>query len=154
MFLFPVTEIEVEEVVKVVKGKLTAGFDEVPDCVVKQCTQFIEKPLVNIYNASLESGISLDQLKIAAVKPLHKKGDIKNIQNNRPISLLSVSSRILEKLMYNRLITFIGRNGILTDAQNGFRKERSTESAIHSFLESMQEAVQNKLKPNWDFFSI
>jgi hypothetical protein len=104
-----VTEIEVENVVKDLKGEVTAGFDEVPDYVVKQCTQFIKKPLVNIYNASLESGIFPDQLKIANVKPLHKNGDIKNIQNYRPISLLPVFSKILEKLMYNMLIAFTGR---------------------------------------------
>jgi potassium voltage-gated channel Eag-related subfamily H protein 8 len=55
-------------------------------------------------------------LKIAKVQPLHKKGDIKNVQNYRPISLLFVFSKILEKLMY--------RNGVLIDAQNGFRKKK------------------------------
>jgi hypothetical protein len=60
--------------VKDLKGKLTAGFDEITDYVVKQCIQFIKKPLVNIYNAPLELGIFPEQLKIAKVKPLHKKG--------------------------------------------------------------------------------
>jgi predicted outer membrane repeat protein len=148
MFMFPVTEMEVEKVVKDFKGKLSAGVDEVPDYVVKQCIQFIKKPLVNIYNASLESGIFPDQLKIARVKPLHKKGDTKNIQNYRPISLLSVFSKILEKL-----IAFVVRNGILTDAQNGFRKKGSTEPAIQSFLESIQEAIEKKLNPTGIFLT-
>jgi hypothetical protein len=51
ILLFPVSETEVEKVVKDLKDKLTAGFYEIPNHVVKQCIQFIKKPLVNIYNA-------------------------------------------------------------------------------------------------------
>jgi hypothetical protein len=51
--------------------------------------------LADIYNASLKSGIFPGKLKIANLKPLHKKGDRNNIQNCRPISLLSVFSKIL-----------------------------------------------------------
>jgi hypothetical protein len=89
MFLFPVTESEVEKVAKGLKNKLSAGIDEIPDYVVKQCIKLLKKPLANIYNASLESGIFPDQLKIAKVVPVYKKGDKKDVQNYRPIALLS-----------------------------------------------------------------
>lgn len=65
----------------------------------------MRKPLAPIWNASFTSGIFPDRLKIAKVKPFYKKGD--NIQNYRPISILSGFSKILEKLMYNRLISFV-----------------------------------------------
>jgi len=77
-------------VVKGLKNKLSAGIDEIPDYVVKQCIKLLKKPLANIYNASLESGIFSDQLKIANVVPLYKKEDKIDIQNYRPIALLSV----------------------------------------------------------------
>jgi hypothetical protein len=77
MFLFPVTENEVENVAKGLKKKSSAGIDGIPDCIVKQCIQLLKKPLTNIYNASFDSGIFPDQLKIAKVIPLHKKGDKK-----------------------------------------------------------------------------
>jgi hypothetical protein len=80
MFLFPVTESEVEKVAKGLKNKLSAGIDEIPDYVVKQCIKLLKKPLANIYNASLESGIFPDQLKIAKVIPVYKKGDKKDVQ--------------------------------------------------------------------------
>jgi len=54
MLLFPVRESEVEKVAMGLKNKLSAGIDEVPDCVVKQCLKLLNKPLANIYNASLE----------------------------------------------------------------------------------------------------
>jgi hypothetical protein len=90
MFLFPVTEIGVGKVTKNLKGKFSSGIDEVPDHVVKQCIAYIQKPLAHIYNVSLQSGTFPDRLKLARVKPLHKKGDKRDIQNYRPISLLSV----------------------------------------------------------------
>jgi hypothetical protein len=54
-------------------------------------------------------------------------------------------SKILEKLMYNSLISFVTKNNILTDAQNGFREKKSTETATDSFLESIQEAIDRGL---------
>jgi hypothetical protein len=97
--------------------------------------------LTNIYNTSFETGIFPERLKLAKVKPLYKKGNIHEVQNYRPISILSVFSKILEKLMYNSLTSFIIKNNILTEAQHGFRANKSTETASQSFLESIQDAV-------------
>jgi hypothetical protein len=121
VFFFPVTESEVEKVAKGLKNKLSAGIDEIPDYVVKQCIKLLKKPLANIYNASLESRICPDQLKTVKVVPLRKKGDRRDIQNYRPIALLSFFSKLLEKLVYNKLMAFIDGNGVLTEAQHGFR---------------------------------
>lgn len=63
-----------------------------------------------------------------------------------PISLLSGFSKILEKLMYKRLIDFINKHNILTDSQHGFRSERSTESAIFDLINSTIYAMDNKEK--------
>jgi potassium voltage-gated channel Eag-related subfamily H protein 8 len=119
------------------KGIFSAGYDEIPDRLVKQCIKLIKNPLSYIYNASSDSGIFPDRLKIAKVKPLYKKGDIHDIQNYRPISHLSLFSKILEKLMYNKLISFVTKNNILKEAQNGFREKKSTETATESFLEGI-----------------
>jgi hypothetical protein len=73
MFLFQVTESEVQKVARSFKNKLTAGIDGIPDYVVKQCIELLKIPLTNIYNASLESGIFSDKLKIGKVIPVHKK---------------------------------------------------------------------------------
>jgi len=57
------------------------------------------------------------------VKSLYKKGDRYDIQNYRPISIISLFAQLLERLMFNRMITFLYENKISTEAQNGFRKE-------------------------------
>jgi len=57
------------------------------------------KPLVHIYNVSFQTGTFTDMMKKAKLKPLFKKGDTQDIHNNRPISILSVFSKPLTKLM-------------------------------------------------------
>jgi hypothetical protein len=74
-------------VVKYLKGKYSSGFDDVTDSTVKKCVQFIKTPLADICNASFASGIFPEILKIAIVKPLHKKGKTGEVQIYRPISL-------------------------------------------------------------------
>jgi hypothetical protein len=89
---------------------------------VKKYVVSVKKPLTDVCNASLETGILPYGLKLGMVKSLHRNGDTENIQNYRPISLLSVFSKILEKLMYTRLIAFITKSNILTETENGFRE--------------------------------
>jgi hypothetical protein len=67
------------------------------------------------------------------------KKDRQDIQNYRPISILSVFSIPLEKLMYNRLLLFLKKHNILTSEQ------QSTETASHSFIQSIQEALDKPL---------
>jgi hypothetical protein len=72
------------------KGKYSSGSVDVTDSIVKKCVQFINKPLADICNASFASGAFPEKLKIAIIKPLHKKRNAEEAQNYRPISLLSV----------------------------------------------------------------
>jgi len=146
-FLHPITENKVEKVARSLKNKSSAGIDGIPDYIVKQCIELLKVPLTNIYNASLELGTFPDKLKIAKVIPVHKKGDTRDINNYRPIALLSIFSKLLEKLVYNRLIAFVEGNGVLTEDQLGFRTKRSTETALEAFTKSVQEAIENKINP-------
>jgi hypothetical protein len=90
--------------------------------------------LGGLYNASLESGIFPDQLKIAKVVPLYKQRDTRDIQNYRPIALLCLSPppKLLEKLVYNRVMAFMEGNGVLNKAQHGLRTKKPTEIAYKS----------------------
>jgi hypothetical protein len=106
LFLAPVTAEEVLQVTSKLKTKITAGFDEIRDLIVKQCIQTIKKPLTFIFNLSLSSGIFPNQMKIAKVRTIFKKGQKQNIASYGPISILSVFSKIFETLMYNRVVNF------------------------------------------------
>ena len=72
MFVAPVTETEAEQVIKDLKNKSSAGFDEIPTFLVKQCLCYFIKPLVHIYNISLQAGIFPDMIK--KKRSLSKRG--------------------------------------------------------------------------------
>jgi hypothetical protein len=74
MFLNPVLEDEIKYIINYLKGRLTSGIDGIVETVIKRRAEHIIKPLTNICNASFEAGIFPDELKIAVVKPVHKKG--------------------------------------------------------------------------------
>jgi len=81
-------------------------------------------------------------MEISKREALYKKGDRYDIQNYRPISIIFVFAKLLERLMFNRLIPFLYENKILTEAQNGFRKGKCLETAAQSFVEIIQEALE------------
>jgi hypothetical protein len=95
IFLQPVTEYEIEHVTNNSKGKLSTGYDEIPEYLVKKCINYVKKPLTHIFNASLSSGTFPDRLKLAKVIPLYKNGEHHDIKNYRPIFTLLAFSKIL-----------------------------------------------------------
>ena len=107
MFVSPVTITEMEQVIISLNNNSSAGCNEIPMSLVKQCLCYYIKLLVHIYNVSFQTGIFLDMMKLAKIEPLFKKDNKEDIQNYRPISILSAFSKILEKLMYNRLLSFL-----------------------------------------------
>lgn len=139
--LRPLEVIEVEKIVSSLKRKNSSGFDEIPISVVKAVNKDLSQVLCHLINSSFVSGIFPDQLKIAKVVPLHKKDDITNMQNYRPISILSSISKIYERAVYIQLSHFLETRNILDPNQHGFRPGRSVTSAAISFLESVIESV-------------
>ena len=98
----------------------------------------------HICNCSLRSGIFPNKLKIAKVLPLFKSGDPQIVSNFRPVSVLTALSKIIEKIVYNRLIIYLEENAFLTPAQFGFRKSRSTESAISTLTNDVYKAFDKR----------
>jgi hypothetical protein len=92
----------------------------------------------------LSTGVFPDRLKYALVKPCFKKGNIQEIANYRPISLSTSFSKIIEKLIFLRLITHIEMNDILAPEQYGFRTNLSTEKAAFSLIDVILTAMNNK----------
>ena len=91
----------------------------------------------------MEDGIFPEKLKIAKVIPLFKAGEKNLFTNYRPISVLSVFSKLLEKLIHKRLYDFIEEHQILYIQQFGFRKDHSTFMAVLTFVENIRTALEN-----------
>ena len=104
----------------------------------------ISIPLREIINLSFSMGIYPSKLKIAKVNPIYKdKGDPLLFENYRPISLLSNINKIIEKLAYKRLNSFLNKYNCIYDLQFGFRAKHSTDHALISLTEMVREALDS-----------
>jgi hypothetical protein len=141
MFLAAITELELETVLKNMDANKSPGYDNFSNKIIKLSATEIAKPLTHIFNLTFENGIIPEKLKLAMVTPIFKANENNKFENYRPISVLSCFSKLLEKLMYNRLINFIDKNQILSKHQYGFRKSRSTEFAIIELVDKITKGI-------------
>ena len=109
----------------------------------KICTSFIA-PLCNIINKSFHLGIFPKQLKLARITPVYKKGDKTNPTNFRPISSLHYISKIFEKLLAKRLLSFFDRFSLFAPSQYGFLIGYSTADAILNLTEMIYNSLNRK----------
>lgn len=112
--------------------------------LIKDSINKIIFPITGIINLSITSGIVPNQLKIARVIPLFKSGEQDIFTNYRPVSVLPAFSKILERVMYNRLLRFLNAFKILSDNQYGFRKHHSTAYALACLYDKISSAIENK----------
>lgn len=143
LFLKPIKTEELEQVTHSLKNSNSKGYDNLSVNIIKQCISQLSKPLCFIFNKSIEVGIVPNQLKIAKIIPVYKSEDKKLVSNYRPISILPVFSKILERLIYNRLIHFLEQNNILSDNQYGFRKKISSSMALIDLIEKISSSMEN-----------
>ena len=134
---------EVREIIEGLKSSSSCGWDEIPPSVVKQTLESTLLPLTHVINLSLSTGVFPDEMKIAKVIPLFKSGDTTSFSNYRPVSVLPVFSKILERIMYNRLLAFINNNNLLYDYQFGFRNKRSPNLALIFLVDKISTALEN-----------
>ena len=110
--------------------------------MIKKVAPAIILPLTFIFSLSFESGIIPQDLKLAKVIPLYKADDPSVFSNYRPISILPCFSKILEKLVYARILKHLDANNILYEHQYGFRKSRSTYMALLHLREKISTAFE------------
>ena len=143
-FLFPTTRREIEvEISNLRTGKAVGPFS-IPIDILKIIKCVVSKPLEILINASFSTGIVPHDLKLANVVPVYKKGPQTSLSNYRPISLLSIFNKLLERLMYNRMIKFLEKNDIFYTKQFGFRSKHSTDHAILCIIDRIQKAIDNR----------
>ena len=122
MYLEAVSNNEVKDIILNLNNA-SPGWDNISAKIVKQTYQSFLEPLTFILNLSLKSGIVPDDLKLAKVLPLYKSKNKNLISNYRPISVLPVFLKVLERLMYNRMINYINKYKLLYPFQFGFQKK-------------------------------
>ena len=142
-FNFIIAHISNEEVLDLIHAlpNKSSGPASIPLELLQVAADLIVVPLCHIINVSFSSGIFPDSLKVAKVLPLHKGGSSQDLNNFRPISLLSIFDKIIEKLMHKRLYAFFEYHNILYKNQFGFRKNNSTIFALMEITEKIKESI-------------
>ena len=92
------------------KPNKTPGYDDINVNVVTKIYEELKTPLMRTFNISLTTGIFPDKLKIAKVSPTFKNGDKDLLTNYRPTSVLPCFSKLLERIMYDRLYSYLTEN--------------------------------------------
>lgn len=138
----PITQREVGETMKRLPNKLSKGVDGITSVFLKNNSTALIPPLTWLFNLSMSKGVFPDRLKEAIVVPLHKGGDPSLMTNYRPISLLSSISKLFEKIIHGRLITFWAKYGIFSLNQFGFLPGRSTDMAIFGHVKEVVQGIE------------
>ncbi|MCG8032729.1 MAG: hypothetical protein JAY75_14385 [Candidatus Thiodiazotropha taylori] len=119
------------------------GLDGIGPRLLKIAPHILAPSITNIINKSLESGIFPSAWKEAKVSPIHKTGSKDDVNNYRPISILPTLSKIIEKWIQKKLMTFLDKHSLLHKHQSGFRAGHSTESALIRMTDEWLKAIND-----------
>ena len=144
LFFNPTTQQEIYNIINRMKPKTSCDPNGFSSKLIKATALPVLLPLNHIFNLSLQSGVVPDDMKTAKITPIFKKGVNHSFKNYRPISVLPTFSKILERVIYNRLIQYLNRCSILTKHQYGFREGYSTELAILELQDKIIESLASR----------
>ena len=144
MYLYPTSLDEIHRSIADIKIGKATGIDELSAEVLKISALAIVPYLQKVINQTFSRGEFPDCLKIAKVFPLFKSGSKTDVDNYRSFSLLPVLSKVLEKIMYIRLIKSLDRNEILYEKQFGFRSKHSTVDALIEITENIRSGTDEE----------
>ena len=139
---FGTTPQEVFNIIKKFKNK-KATINNIPIAIIKKISPIIAPIISQLFNESIEAGVFPEKLKTSRVIPLYKEGSRTEVINYRPISTLSIFSKIFEKLVHKRMSSFISKYNIIKPNQFGFQRNKNTSDAIIDFLENIHDSFAN-----------
>ena len=141
----PLSEKEFKDVFFTLKTNKSSDYDNLHVNVIRHMYHELKSPLMNIFGQSLSTGIFPDKMKIAKLSPIFKNNKKTTTSNYRPISVLSCFSKILDRIMYNRLYSYLTENNILFNKQFGFRADHSTEHALLELVDQISNTFNDKI---------
>ena len=143
-FITPTDKNEIINILNTFNINKSTGPHSIPNSILFLIKYIIAEPLATMIHLSFETGIFIDDLKVAKTVPIFKgTGSNLNHCNYRPISLLSNVNKLIEKLMYNRLYSFLSKFSCIYDLQFGFGTNHSTVHALINLTEDIRSSLDN-----------
>ena len=121
-------------------GKAT-GPDGISVNMLQIASRYITKSLTHIFNISIRCEHYPKEWKYALVTPIHKGGDKCNTTNYRPISILPIISKILERWVHSVVYSYLDECNLIPCCQSGFRPQHSTETTLHDLTNTCYQAM-------------
>ena len=143
--LGPVYPEMIEKIIKKMKTTKTVGIDNIDSYVVKLASAELLPSITHIVNLSIKQKVFPEKWKRAKVVPLHKKEDKTVPKNYRPVALLSVLSKILEKAVFLQTIQYLEENDLLHPSHHGFRSNHNTCTALLQMYDTWIDAFEEDL---------
>ena len=144
IFLEPVIIEETRKIIMALRDA-SAGWDCINKLMLINTLVCIVVPLTHILNLSITQGIFPSKLKVAKIKPIYK-AESKHMYNNyRPISILTAISKVFERVLYNRFVSFFKKHNLFYEKQFGFRTQHSTELAVNTLVHALTQAKEENL---------
>ena len=140
-FLFDCSSNEIHTIIK---GFEIDKSSDISISVLKKCAPFISEHLSQFLNSLMRLVILPDKLKVGKVSLIFKKGDVQLFDNYRPILVLPIFGKIFEKIIYNRMYSFLTSEGMMYKKHFGFRKHHSTAHAINYSINQIINELQQK----------
>ena len=145
---FQFTAVNCDTVYKLLDGlsiNKAAGLDNISCRLAKEAAPVISDSLCTIFNTSLNTGIFPSDWKTSKVTPLHKGNAFNDPCNYRPISVISVISKVFEKIVYNQINDYLTTNNLLNQYQSGFRQHHSTLTTLLNATNDWYTNIDNEL---------
>ena len=139
-------DFEDQDVLKIIRAldiNKARDHDNISTRMIKIFDSSIVKPLSIIFRNCLKPGIFPDNWKRSNIAPVQKNGNKQLIQNYRPVSLLPISSKIFERLIFNSLYKSVEENSLFCSNQSGFRNTDSCVNQLLSIVHEIYEPFDN-----------
>ena len=142
--LVDVTEREVFNVIRSINVSKSSGLENINSTIIKVAFETLVPQITRMYNLSIRTAKFPDSWKKALVVPIPKKGNLTKVQNYRPISLLPLPGKIMEKLVHQYLSAYLEQGSLLAAEQHGFRKDHSTVHSIAQLTSYINKRLDDK----------
>ena len=135
-----VSVTEVKHLLKQTDSKKSEGPDLVPARLINDCAHQLAPSITHLVNVILETSTILNDSKIGRISAVYKSGEKNQLNNYRPITVLTILSKIIEKCIYKQLTVYLEKNNF-SSRQFSFRKDKSTELATTLFSDDVHRAM-------------
>ena len=141
-----ISEEGVEKLLRDLNPSKACGADNIPAWFLKMTSKQLAPIFTNLFQSSIDSGVVPEEWRRANITALFKKGDRSDPGNYRPVSLTSVTCKVLEHIVHSHVMKHLESHSILVDTQHGFRAKRSTESQLILTINDIAKSFDGKKK--------